>query len=268
MRAGTPMVLDSRSGVRTPSDVSADGKQIAYFSIGDRQEDIFVGPPGGLAKRVTDDPYRDRAPVFTRDGKSLLFYSNRDGTWGLWQIGVDGGGLRKIVTPITGALYPNLSPGGERLVFSTDVANRMFTISMRAGAAAPVELTGTAVDGKYFVQTSWSPDGKRLAGYAAAESGRPSGIAIYDLAGHTSTIVSTDDGFGVEWLADSRRILYFAKAGRELVVLDTSSGKRTVVDIRLPGPAMAEVFALSPDNRMIYYGAARAEADIWIVERK
>jgi hypothetical protein len=74
--------------------------------------------------------------------------------------------------------------------------------------------------------------------------------------------------FGIEWLADSRRILYFAKAGRELVVLDTSSGKRTVVDVRLPGPAMAEVFALSPDNRTIYYGAARAEADIWIVERK
>ena len=74
--------------------------------------------------------------------------------------------------------------------------------------------------------------------------------------------------FGVERLADCRRILYFANPGRELVVLDTSSGKRTVVDVRLPGPAMAEVFALSPDNRMIYYGAARAEADIWIVERK
>ena len=28
-----------------------------------------------------------------------------------------------------------------------------------------------------------------------------------------------------------------------------------------------DVFAISPDNRTIYYGAARAEADIWIVER-
>jgi hypothetical protein len=31
---------------------------------------------------------------------------------------------------------------------------------------------------------------------------------------------------------------------------------------------MNEVFAVSPDNRTIYYGAARAEADIWIVERR
>jgi hypothetical protein len=29
------------------------------------------------------------------------------------------------------------------------------------------------------------------------------------------------------------------------------------------GPKM-----IRPDNRTIYYGAARAEADIWIVERK
>ncbi|CAN5742231.1 hypothetical protein BH18ACI5_BH18ACI5_09350 [soil metagenome] len=82
------------------------------------------------------------------------------------------------------------------------------------------------------------------------------------------TIVSADDAFGVRWLADSRRIIYFARGGRDLVVLDTFSGKRTVVDVRLPSPAVAEVFAISPDNRTIYYPAARAEADIWIVERK
>ena len=45
--------------------------------------------------------------------------------------------------------------------------------------------------------------------------------------------------------------------------------QRTVVDVRLPGPATPnEMFAISPDNRTIYYGAVRAEADIWIAERK
>ena len=44
--------------------------------------------------------------------------------------------------------------------------------------------------------------------------------------------------------------------------------KRTVVDVRLPGPSANEMFAISPDDRTIYYGGARAEADIWIVERK
>jgi Tol biopolymer transport system component len=269
LRAGTPLVLDSRNGIRSPSDVSPDGKQIAYFSIGDRQEDIFVGPADGMAKRVTDDPYRDRAPVFTRDGKSLLFYSNRDDNWGVWMIGLDGGGLRKVISHKAGALYPSFSPGGETLVFTTGASNRMFTMATGTGTAAvPVESTGTVEGGKHFNQTSWSPDGKRLAGYAAAESGRSAGVALYDLGTHKMTIVSPDGAFGVRWLADSRRIVYFARGGRDLVVLDTVSGKRTVVDVKLPSPSVAEVFAISPDNRTIYYPAARAEADIWIVERK
>ena len=77
-----------------------------------------------------------------------------------------------------------------------------------------------------------------------------------------------DETYAAKWLADSRRVVYFAKNGWELVVLDTVTRKRTVVDVRLPGTVRNEMFAISPDNRTIYYGAARAEADIWIVERK
>lgn len=73
----------------------------------------------------------------------------------------------------------------------------------------------------------------------------------------------------MKWLSDSRRIVYFANNGVELVMLDTVTRTRSVIDVRLPGPAVInEMFAVSPDNRTIYYGAARAEADIWIVERK
>ena len=39
------------------------------------------------------------------------------------------------------------------------------------------------------------------------------------------------------------------------------------MDVRLPGPSIDDLFAITPDSRTIYYGAARAEADIWIVER-
>jgi len=38
--------------------------------------------------------------------------------------------------------------------------------------------------------------------------------------------------------------------------------------VQLPGPSTDDVFAISPDGRMIYYGSVRAEADIWIAERK
>ena len=72
----------------------------------------------------------------------------------------------------------------------------------------------------------------------------------------------------MQWLADNRRVVYFAKGGFELVVVDTSTKARTTVKVALPAPALDETFAISPDSRAIYYGAARAEADIWIIERK
>ncbi|MCA1563666.1 MAG: hypothetical protein LC804_26595, partial [Acidobacteria bacterium] len=269
-RAGVPFVLDTRNSIRVPSDVSADGKQLAYFSIGERQEDIFIGSPDGPMRRVTDDSPRDRAPMFTPDGRSLVFYSNRDGTWAVWIIGIDGSNLRQVAKPGSGALYPLVSPKGDSVIFVAESAKLgVFSVPLGARAGAPpTQLPGTTTGGKYFSQTAWSPDGARLTGYLMSDSGRPSGIAVYDLAARTMTMLSADEAFAAKWLADSRRIMYFARNGSELVVLDTVTRKRTVVAVRLPGPSATEMFAISPDNRTIYYGAARAEADIWIVERK
>jgi hypothetical protein len=91
---------------------------------------------------------------------------------------------------------------------------------------------------------------------------------VYDIGAQTTTIIATDETSAVEWLADGRRLLYFTKGGSELVVLDVATRKRTIVEVRLAGPSTNEVFAISPDNRTIYYGAARSEADIWIAERR
>ena len=270
LRAGTPAVLDTQNNIRIPSDVSPDGKQVAYFNIAERQEDIFVGPPDGPMRRVTDDAPRDRAPKFTPDGRSLLFYSNRDGNWGAWTIAIDGGGLRKITGPASGVMYPQVSSKDDRVIFVPITASLgVFSVPFASKAEAqPAPLPGTAIDGKSFSNTAWSPDGARLAGCLRADNGKGTGIGVYDLAAKTMTVVADDETPGVQWLADSRRVMYFVKKGTELVVIDTVTRQRTVIEVRLPAPSTDEVFALSPDNRTIYYGATRAEADIWIVERK
>ena len=103
----------NRDNIRIPSDVSPDGKQLLYYSIGERQEDAFIGPfDGGRIRRLTDDAGGDRAPVFTRDGKSVVFYSNRGGNWSVWVVRTDGSGT---------------APGdrdGEGLCLSAAIADR------------------------------------------------------------------------------------------------------------------------------------------------
>jgi serine/threonine protein kinase/WD40 repeat protein len=268
LRAGMPSLLDTRNNIRVPSSVSPDGKQIAFFSIGESQEDLFIGTTDGPMRRVTDDPARDRAPMFTPDGRSLVFYSNRDGTWQPWIIGTDGGGLRKLAEAPEEAVYALVSPKGDLVAFASNSARKVFSTSLTSGISTPTQLPGTEVGGKYLTPTAWSPDGTRLTGPLGSESGRPGGVGVYDLTARRTIDVSSDETYGVQWLADSRRVVYITANSAQLVVVDTVTRARTVVDVRLPGPSTNELLAISPDNRTIYYGAARAEADIWIVERK
>jgi Tol biopolymer transport system component len=266
-RAGAPYALETENNIRVPSDVSADGKQIAFFSIGERQEDIFVGSPGESMRRITDDPPRDRGPMFTPDGRSLIFYSNRDGNWGVWTIRLDGAGLHKIGSGT--AVYPLVSPKGDVIAFTGSSGHGLFSMPLTSSPdAKPIELPGSSTGTKYFNATGWSRNGARLAGYLTSQEGRPSGAAVYDVTSHTMTALTDDPTDAVKWLADNRRVVYFTNKSWSLVVVDTVTRARTVVDVRLTGPSTDDLFTIAPDDRTIYYGAVRAESDIWLVERK
>jgi len=267
MKAGEPRILDSRTNIRVPSDQSPDGSLLAYYSIGDRQEDLFVGSPDGPMRRVIDDAARDRAPMFTPDGKSLVFYSNRNGHWHVWTIGLDGSGLQQITTGSTGAVYAVLSPKGDAVVSTADTGRAAFIASLVPGATS-TPIAGAMLNGNSLNPTDWSPDGRRLAGMLASPSGRTVGVAIYDFATKTTSQISADETYAARWLSDSRRVVYFANGGWDVVVVDTVTRVRTLLKVRLPAPSIADVFAISRDNRFIYYGGTRAEADIWIAERR
>jgi Tol biopolymer transport system component len=276
-RAGVPVVLDSSNNARVPSAVSPDGKQVAYFSVGDQQEDLFLSAPDGSGmRRVTDDAWRDRGPMFTPDGAALVFYSNRDGHWAIWSIRTDGSNLRKIIGPAAGAAGDHgyvdsvLSPRGDRLAFfDIEHSPVEYVCTLSGGRAGPAEvLPNGTIDGKGFSALGWSRDGTRLIGQLTSPSGWPSGIGVYDFAARRLRKVSDDAAGAVAWLTDSRHAVYFRDPGSQLVVVDTDTGAQTLVDVHLPAPAISDVFAVSPDDRTIYYGAQRSESDIWIVERR
>jgi Tol biopolymer transport system component len=268
LRAGTPVLLDSRTNIRIPSDVSADGKLIAFFNIGERQEDLHVGPPEGPMRRVTDDADRDRGPMFMPDGRSLVFYSTRGGNWGMWTIGIDGGNLRLLPGLSKGAVYPLVAPEGDRIVVTSDAGRGAILLPLNPKAGEAAVLEGTEIGELGFSPTAWSQDGARLVGTLSLASGRPAGVAVYDLAAKKAVQVSSDETAWVRWLPDGRRVIYFAKSGWELVVVDTVTQARTHIDVTLAAPSVDDTFAMRSDGRTIYYGAQRSEADIWIVDRK
>lgn len=125
-------------------------------------------------------------------------------------------------------------------------------------------LEGANIGGTTVWPTDWSADGRALAGYLRGR-GRSVGVAVYDVASSVARKLTDDAAMQVSWLPDSRHLLYFID-GTTLVTVDSVTGRRIVVDVSLPLPQY-DSFAVAPDGRMIYYGGARSEADIWIVER-
>jgi Tol biopolymer transport system component len=270
---GVPVALSAQNGTLRPSDVSSDGRRMLFDTQGGPQEDILIGDPDGSGlRRLTDDAARDRRPKFMPDGKSVVFYSNRDGRWKIWSIRVDGGGLRPLLTiPDVDLIYPILSPSADRIVATSIRGSALgsYLSDLREGATSPPrKLPGTQVGGQFFQPTDWSRDGLRLTGMVTAENGSLIGVGVYDMASAAMTVVSRDPTAFVRWLPDNRRVVYVEATRRQLVVVDADTKVRIATALKSALLPAASLLAVSPDGRTVYVGGEKAEADIWIVERR
>jgi serine/threonine protein kinase/Tol biopolymer transport system component len=164
-------------GVTQPSltgaSLSPDGRYVAFEQT-DRATgfpDIHIWQVGTtLTAPLIEDASSDHSPVFTPDGRYVLFMSNRSGSGGLWAQRVDN--VRSVGAPIR--LDPNVGVGwpmggltndgslfmrrqmGTRDVFTVDidpVSLRLLNDPRRV-SGRPLMATGTS---------AWSPDGRSLA---------------------------------------------------------------------------------------------------------
>src|SRR5437867_4108723 len=63
----------------------------------------------------------EESPRFSRDGKSLLMISSRDGGPNLYVLPLEGGEAKRLTNISTGIADPLWSPDGKWIAFSTDV---------------------------------------------------------------------------------------------------------------------------------------------------
>jgi Tol biopolymer transport system component len=234
------------------------------FQESGKQEDIFVIKTDGTEQRqVTNDIHRDRGPRWSPDGKRIAFYSDRSGRYEVWTIAPDGGGLQQL-TYTSGAgnvVYPVWSPDGARLAYSVSGGTSFIVEtgkSWKEQSPQPLPSLGENVS---FIAWSWSSDGRRLAGHLQLASGLRSGVIIYSLESQRFERL-TDFGVGPVWLKDDRRLLF----GRQdkLYLVDSQSKKAHEV-LSVAPHNINEEFALSRDNRMIYFSLLQTEADIWLM---
>ncbi len=259
---GQPVWITQGSRWANTPDLSPDGEWLAFDSQGSQQDDLFViRRDGSSLLQLTDDIHRDRKPYWSPDGKRLVFFSNRSGKWEIWMINSDGSGLQQLTnTPkeVTNAIW---SPDGTRLAYRNYGSSPSIIEIGKPWLDQSPEVLPSMRDLTDWFPWSWSPDGRKLAGFKVGVAG-PEGISVYSLESQQFEKV-TDFGLRPVWLSDSRRMLFQDLRAR-LYLVDSRSKKFREVLFVTPQD-LGNGVTISRDDRLIYFSLVTTEADIWLM---
>jgi Tol biopolymer transport system component len=266
--AGPPLEFWSTARELFAPSLSPDGEWVAVYraASGGSSEDLFlIRTDGNSYRQLTDDEWTDRDPNFSPDGRTIAFYSNKGGESQVYEVHADGSGLRQLARLDGHALYyPVYSPDGSRIVASDetggswtlDVGNPSASWVLRHRPAAGEPL-GDAV-------TSWTRDGKQIAGDYIDKSFRRLGIFIESIeSGERRRL--TETGAAPIWLSDGRRILY--NKGESIQLLNTVTGRESQA-FPESAPWRLWSFDLARDERSLILLERDDTSDIWLMTRE
>ena len=263
---GSPVpVLRTTQPIRD-HQFSPDGEWVAFTRPGAREDLFLARADGRQYRRLTDDPFRDRGPAWSPDGRRLAFYSDRGGNYEIWTIHPDGSGLEPLTREGRNINFPVWSPDGRRIA-SARVG--LDWLILDVGPPVAVKTMPPIGDARVFWPLSWSPDGSRIAGITARADGQIAGVALYALASGRYQAVP---GGGVgwqwifpKWLRDSRRLLVRDHSG--IALLDPATG-RTKRLLAVSGYMVGASVGVSPDDRWITYTETATDGDVWLMTLK
>jgi hypothetical protein len=98
---------------------SPNGRQLAasVWLPSGRQDIFLLETPDGPARPLTSDEDWDINPVFSSDGRYVLFASDRSGVWNVYARDVASDTLLRVTNVTTGAFLPKTSPDGKWVYF-------------------------------------------------------------------------------------------------------------------------------------------------------
>jgi TolB protein len=255
---------------------SPDNRFIAYQS--NRNSDnyhIYVMDADGKNPRaLTKGTGDDRHPLWTPDGKSILYDSFDGKTRDIWMVNVSDGSLKQLTHLAGLSNFPSVSPDQQRIAFYLyqDYELNIWTGKIDGTDLKP--LTKGLASAKNNQCTfachyvGWSPDGRTLA-YSAGELD-----AIFTIpsdGGTPKTVVDDGQDNHFPWFLPDGRLAYITehvqpgnKAWTDAWVYDLKTGEKGLMQEQM---AMQGPFEWSNDiTRVLFHSPRNGNFNIFVID--
>lgn len=239
-KANNERVISFSSGVSQMA-VSPNGKEVAFIYRGD----VFVtSVEGGITKQVTRTPQTENGVVFSPDGNALLYASERDGRWGIYEARRTRDAepyfyastvLREtpVIVNDRQNAQPAYSPDGSEIAWIEDF-NTLRVRNVASGQARTL-LTDQQIfstGGSHHFE--WSPDGQWILFNFNRPGMAPSDVGLVRADGTGSPINLTNSGFGdgsATWVLDGKAMMW-------------RSNRDGMKSLAMTGGAQADMYAM------------------------
>jgi serine/threonine-protein kinase len=262
--AGKIQPLHAPPGVYYSLRFSPDGKRLAFAVSSGTGVDIWMKDlDRDTPSRLSFLAGMNRLPVWTPDGKNIVFRSENSPAPGLYWIRSDGSGEVQRLTDGKLNEWPaSFSPDGKRLAFNgngNDGGQDIFTAPIEGDPGhlhlgKPELFLGTPF---FEFYPAFSPDGRWLA-YASDESGTFE-VYVRPFPGPGGRWqISRGGGLFPLWSRDGRELLFQTLDGRVMAVGYAAKGDsfaagkpRVWSETRLMNSSGMPVYDLAPDGKRL-----------------
>jgi Tol biopolymer transport system component len=217
-RSGKEVGVASPDAQHGDFAMSPDGTRLAVDIVGDQGRDIWVRGLGrGTTTRFTFHPGDDIQPLWTPDGRHIVFSSSRSGEMDLYIKNSAGTGEEQLLFADKSEKHASdISRDGRWLVYHHRSGNTGWDIAALPlfGEKKPIPIAATQFG---ELAALLSPDAQFVA-YHANDSGRNEVYVQEFPEARSKWQVSTAGGRQPSWSADGREIFYLAPDGTLLAV--------------------------------------------------
>jgi Tol biopolymer transport system component len=226
-----------------PAPMNAQPKYtIAYSGFAPLNTDVFIADADGRnPKPFLADPAQDFNASFSRDGKWIVFTSERNGSADIYRAHPDGTGLERLTDDPSFDDQAALSPDGRTVAFVSSRSGHGEIWTLDLATRKVRNITNHA--GGHFRPT-WSPDGQWIAISSDRDSPQPHRPDGFELIQQTEIYILHPDGSGLRrlthtnsyagspsWSPDGKHIVFYKASFEDVIRISDPRHLRATTQI-------------------------------------